>query len=109
MPELANDLGLSKKIVNVKASGIRIFDNKVSTIPGIIKLTLGEPDMNTPEHVKQAAIKSIADNDSHYAPQKGKLELRKAISKYLKKATGIDYDPETEIVVTVGATEAINA
>ena len=109
MPELANDLGLSKKIVNVKASGIRIFDNKVSTIPGIIKLTLGEPDMNTPEHVKQVAIKSIADNDSHYAPQKGKLELRKAISKYLKKATGIDYDPETEIVVTVGATEAINA
>ena len=52
MPELANDLALSKKIQSVKASGIRIFDNKVSTIPGIIKLTLGEPDMNTPEHVK---------------------------------------------------------
>lgn len=109
MPELASDLGFSKKIQDVKASGIRIFDNKVSTIPGIIKLTLGEPDMNTPEHVKQAAIKSIKDNDSHYAPQKGKLELRKAISKYLKKITGVDYDPETEIVVTVGATEAINA
>lgn len=109
MPELANDLGLSKKITNVKASGIRIFDNKVSTIPGIIKLTLGEPDMNTPEHVKKAAIKSIEDNDSHYAPQKGKLELRKAISNYLKKVTGIEYDPETEIAVTVGATEAINA
>lgn len=109
MPELAQDLKFGQKVKNVKASGIRIFDNKVSTIPGIIKLTLGEPDMNTPEHVKQAAIKSIQDNDSHYAPQKGKLELRKAISQYLKKATGIDYDPETEIVVTVGATEAINA
>lgn len=109
MPELAQDLQFSQKVKNVKASGIRIFDNKVSTIPGIIKLTLGEPDMNTPEHVKEAAIKSIKDNDSHYAPQKGKLELRKAISHYLKKATGIDYDPETEIVVTVGATEAINA
>lgn len=109
MPELASDLSFSKKIQKVKASGIRIFDNKVSTIPGIIKLTLGEPDMNTPEHVKQAAIKSIQDNDSHYAPQKGKLELRKAISKYLKQTTGIDYDPETEVVVTVGATEAINA
>lgn len=109
MPELAQDLKFSQKVKNVKASGIRTFDNKVSTIPGIIKLTLGEPDMNTPEHVKQAAIKSIKDNDSHYAPQKGKLELRKAISQYLKKATGIDYDPETEIVVTVGATEAINA
>lgn len=109
MPELASDLSFSKKIQKVKASGIRIFDNKVSTIPGIIKLTLGEPDMNTPEHVKQAAIKSIQDNDSHYAPQKGKLELRKAISKYLRQTTSIDYDPETEVVVTVGATEAINA
>ena len=56
MPELANDLALSKKIQSVKASGIRIFDNKVSTIPGIIKLTLGEPDMNTPDHFKTASI-----------------------------------------------------
>ncbi|WP_251717600.1 aminotransferase class I/II-fold pyridoxal phosphate-dependent enzyme [Lactobacillus agrestimuris] len=109
MPQLANDLDYSKKIANLKASGIRIFDNKVSAIPGIIKLTLGEPDMNTPEHVKKAAIKSIEDNDSHYAPQKGKLELRKAISNYLKQKTGVDYDPETEVAVTVGATEAINA
>ena len=92
MPELANDLALSKKIQSVKASGIRIFDNKVSTIPGIIKLTLGEPDMNTPEHVKTAAIESIRNNDSHYAPQKGKLELRQAISNYLKKASGVVYD-----------------
>lgn len=109
MPHLAQDLSISQKIANVKASGIRSFDNKVSTIPGIIKLTLGEPDMNTPEHVKEAAIKSIQNNDSHYAPQKGKLELRQAISNYLKKQTGINYNPEKEIVVTVGATEAINA
>lgn len=109
MPELANDLGFSQKVQNVRASGIRNFDNKVSTIPGIIKLTLGEPDMNTPEHVKEAAIKSIQNNDSHYAPQKGKLELRKAISNYLNKNIGVKYDPETEVVVTVGATEAINA
>lgn len=109
MPKLAQDLSCSEKIKKIKASGIRIFDNKVSTIPGIIKLTLGEPDMNTPEHVKQAAIKSIENNDSHYAPQKGKLELRRAISNFLKKKIEVDYDPESEIVVTVGATEAINA
>lgn len=109
MPKLANDLDFSKKIKNLKASGIRAFDNKVSTIPGVIKLTLGEPDFNTPEHVKMAAIRSIENNDSHYAPQKGKLELRKAISNYLNKIIGINYDPETEIAVTVGATEAINA
>lgn len=109
MPKLAQDLSCSEKTKKIKASGIRIFDNKVSTIPGIIKLTLGEPDMNTPEHVKQAAIKSIENNDSHYAPQKGKLELRRAISNFLKKKIEVDYDPESEIVVTVGATEAINA
>ncbi|GAA3637789.1 aminotransferase class I/II-fold pyridoxal phosphate-dependent enzyme [Lactobacillus hamsteri] len=109
MPELAKNLGFSQKVTDLKASGIRIFDNKVSKIPGIIKLTLGEPDMNTPEHVKEAAIRSIQNNDSHYAPQKGKLELRKAISNFLKKSINVDYDPESEIVVTVGATEAINA
>lgn len=109
MPELANDLSYSQKIGALKPSGIRIFDNKVSEISGIVKLTLGEPDMNTPEHVKQAAIKSIEDNDSHYAKQLGKLRLRQAISQFLKAETGNDYDPETEIVVTVGATEAINA
>ena len=59
MPELANDLHFSEKVQNLKPSGIRIFDNKVSKIPGIIKLTLVEPDLNTPEHVKQAAIESI--------------------------------------------------
>lgn len=109
MPHLAQDLKVSQKIKEVKASGIRLFDNKVSAIPGIVKLTLGEPDMNTPEHVKQAAIKSIQDNDSHYSLQAGKLELRQAISNFLKKQTGIKYDPVNEIVVTVGATEAINA
>ena len=78
MLELANDLGFSQKVQNVRASGIRIFDNKVSTIPGIIKLTLGEPDMNTPEHVKEAAIKSIQNNDSHYAPQKRQARVKKS-------------------------------
>lgn len=109
MPNLAQNLKFSKKVNDLKPSGIRIFDNKVSKIPGIIKLTLGEPDMNTPEHVKAAAVKSIQDNDSHYAPQKGKLTLRQAISNFLEKEIHVKYDPESEVVVTVGATEAINA
>lgn len=109
MPELANDLHFSEKVQNLKPSGIRIFDNKVSKIPGIIKLTLGEPDLNTPEHVKQAAIESIENNDSHYAPQKGKKELLEAISNFLAQKIQVKYDPESEIVATVGATEAINA
>ena len=109
MPELANDLHFSEKVQNLKPSGIRIFDNKVSKIPGIIKLTLGETDLNTPEHVKQAAIESIENNDSHYAPQKGKKELLEAISNFLAQKIQVKYDPESEIVATVGATEAINA
>lgn len=111
MPELATDLygTVSHKLNALKPSGIRDFDHKVSKIPGIIKLTIGEPDLNTPEHVKQAAVKSILDNDSHYAPQYGKPELLKAISAYLKRTRGVDYDPDSELVVTVGATEALDA
>ncbi len=109
MPELADNLHFSEKVENLKPSGIRIFDNKVSEIPNIIKLTLGEPDLNTPEHVKKAAVKSIEENDSHYAPQKGKKELLEAISRFLDKIIHVKYDPKSEIVATVGATEAINA
>lgn len=109
MPELADNLHFSEKVENLKPSGIRTFDNKVSEIPNIIKLTLGEPDLNTPEHVKKAAVKSIEENDSHYAPQKGKKELLEAISRFLDKTIHVKYDPKSEIVATVGATEAINA
>lgn len=111
MPELAHDLlgTINHRLDAQKPSGIRAFDQEVSKVPGIIKLTLGEPDMNTPEHVKQAAIKSIQENDSHYAPQAGKPELLAAISKYIKDTRGVDYDPSQEVVVTVGATEAVVA
>lgn len=111
MPELATDLygTVSHKLDAQKPSGIREFNKKVSSIPGIIKLTLGEPDMATPEHVKQAAIKSIEANDSHYAPQTGKPELLDAISKYIEETRDVHYDPATEIIATVGATEALDA
>ncbi|WP_125709639.1 aminotransferase class I/II-fold pyridoxal phosphate-dependent enzyme [Companilactobacillus zhongbaensis] len=88
-------------------SQIRYFAQKFSKIPGLIKLTLGEPDFNVPEHVKQAAIKSIEENDSHYSEQRGTLSLRKAISGYLDKRYDVHYDPETEVIVTIGGTEAI--
>ena len=59
---------LNKNFARLKPVGIRQFDYQASAIPGIIKLTLGEPDFNVPEAMKEAAIKSIQDNDSHYAP-----------------------------------------
>ncbi|WP_334333569.1 aminotransferase class I/II-fold pyridoxal phosphate-dependent enzyme [Companilactobacillus sp. HBUAS59544] len=109
MPELDSTV---KNVVNetldpMGRSQIRIFAEKFAKIPGIIKMTLGEPDFNVPEHVKAAAIESIKDNDSHYSDQKGILGLREAISNYLSQRFDIHYDPETEVVVTIGATEAI--
>lgn len=110
MPQLANDLSLTKntRLNSLGPSKIRAFDEKASQIPGIIKLTIGEPDLNTPDHVKQAAIADIEANDSHYAPQAGKPELLEAISNYLERSLDVKYDPKTEICVTVGATGALN-
>lgn len=111
MPRLLSNLKdtYNEKLDLVGPSGIRAFDKKISSIDGIVKLTIGEPDLNTPEHVKKAAMDSIKNNDSHYSAQTGKLELRQAISNYLKKEQNLDYNPQSEVVVTVGATEAIYA
>lgn len=111
MTELSADLygTVSHKLDALQPSGIREFNKEVSKIPGIIKLTLGEPDMATPEHVKQAAIRSIEEDDSHYAPQMGKPELLEAISDYIQNTRDVHYDPQTEIIATVGATEALDA
>ncbi|OYS45579.1 amino acid aminotransferase [Limosilactobacillus reuteri] len=111
MPELSADLygTVSHKLDALQPSGIREFNKEVSKIPGIIKLTLGESDMATPEHVKQAAIRSIEEDDSHYAPQMGKPELLEAISDYIQNTRDVHYDPQTEIIATVGATEALDA
>ena len=61
----------NKIVEGIAVSDIRQFDAEVSTIPGIIKLTLGEPNFDTPEHIKEAAIQAIKDNHSHYTPNSG--------------------------------------
>jgi aminotransferase len=107
MPRLAGDLAgiINHKLDALQPSPIRAFDAKISKIPGIIKLTIGEPDLNTPDHVKAAAIKDIQKNDTHYAPQTGKPEFKQAIANYLQRTRGVSYNPDGEILVTVGATE----
>lgn len=109
MPELAANLEAiaNQRLLTTTPSAIRKFDQEISGISGIIKLTVGEPDLDTPEHVKQAAIASINNNESHYGRQMGDLRLCRAISEYLKRKQNLTYDPETEVTVTVGATEAI--
>lgn len=100
---------LNNNFAKLTPGGIREFDYQVSTIPGIIKLTLGEPDFNVPDAMKQAAIDSINANDSHYAPGNGTVALRQAIAQFMQDRYQLNYDPENEIAVTVGATEGIFA
>ena len=109
MPELDSSVKsvVNETIAPMGRSMIREFAEKFAKIPGLVKLTLGEPNFNVPEHVKEAAIESIKENESHYSDQKGFLSLREAISGYLDKQFDLQYDPETEVIVTIGATEAI--
>ena len=110
MPHLAKNLSakINSRIRNLPNSEIRSFSQKISQIPGIIKLTIGEPDLNTPEHIKRAAINDINSNDSHYAPEAGKEKYLNSVSKYLKKSLGVSYDPKSEICAIVGVSEGLN-
>ena len=74
----------------------------------VVSFGPGEPDFNTPSQIKEETIKAIEANVTHYPPNRGYLELREEISKYLEKLGGVKYDPETEIIVTAGGAEAIN-
>ncbi|MDR3189917.1 MAG: aminotransferase class I/II-fold pyridoxal phosphate-dependent enzyme [Lactobacillaceae bacterium] len=104
-PALLNSL--KHELSLVQKNSIIAFDAEVSAIPDIVKLTLGEPDFNVPEHIKQAAIKSIEADDSHYAASNGTMALREAAANFLAQQYGVQYDAATEIIATVGATEAI--
>ena len=99
----------NKQVDKIAVSLIRQFDERVSNIPNILKLTLGEPDYNTPEHVKEAGIKAISDNYSHYTGMAGLPELRQAVQTFMEKKYQLNYDWEKEILISVGATEAIAA
>ena len=87
-------------------SGIREFTYLVRATPGAIGFTLGEPDLNTPEEMKEAVKAALDDNDTHYPPGNGYPETLKAISDYEKRAHGLSYSPD-EVILTDGATEAL--
>ena len=99
----------NKNLDKIEVSLIRQFDQSISNIPGVLRLTLGEPDFTTPDHVKEAAKAAIDANESHYTGMSGLLELRQAASQFVKEKYNLSYDPETEILVTIGATEALSA
>ncbi len=99
----------NSRLDQIEVSMIRQFDERVSNIPNMLKLTLGEPDFNTPEHVKQAGISAIEQNYSHYTGMSGLLDLRKAASKFVHDKYNLSYNSQSEVLVTVGVTEGISA
>lgn len=99
----------NKQVYQIAVSTIRQFDEQVSGIDGIIKLTLGEPDFNTPEHVKKAAHDAINDNFSHYSGMAGLTDVREAAALFMQEKYQLNYSSTAEVLVTVGATEAISA
>lgn len=99
----------NKQLDKIQVSLIRQFDQAISEIPGVLRLTLGEPDFTTPDHVKEAAKRAIDQNQSYYTGMSGLLTLRQAASDFVKEKYQLDYAPENEILVTIGATEALSA
>ena len=102
------DLRLNDAVMNVELSGIRRFTFLVRDTPGACALTIGEPDLNTPDPIKEAAKAALDANDTHYPPGNGFPYLLEAISKFEAERHGLHYGPD-EILVTVGATEALSA
>ena len=99
----------NKQLDKIQVSLIRQFDQAISEIPGVLRLTLGEPDFTTPNHIKEAAKKAIDQNQSYYTGMSGLIALRQAASDFVREKYQLDYNPENEILVTIGATEALSA
>ena len=99
---------LSDTIVNIPPSGIRKFFDVVSEMKGAIFLGVGEPDFDTPWHIREEGIYSLEKGRTFYTSNSGLKELRQEICHYLKRRQRLEYDPNTEVMVTVGGSEAID-
>lgn len=97
----------NQNVHKIGISAIRDFDHAVSNVEGIIKLTLGEPDFTTPDHVKQAGIQAIKNNQTTYTPTPGRSDLLQAATHFMKEKYQLDYAMD-EVIATVGATEALS-
>ncbi len=98
---------LSRRVAGLKPSGIRRFFDIAATMKDVISLGIGEPDFTTPAPILQAGIRSLEAGETHYTSNAGKLELRQAIADNLFRLYGVQYDPVSEIIITVGVSEAL--
>ena len=99
---------LSEKVINIKPSGIRKFFDLVTEKKDVISLGVGEPDFDTPWHIREEGIYSFEKGRTFYTSNSGLKDLRIEISNYLKRRFGLNYDAMTETLVTVGGSEAID-
>jgi aminotransferase len=102
------DSYIAGRINTMKPSGIRRFFDIAATMKDVISLGIGEPDFTTPDSILEAGIRSLRNGETHYTSNHGILELRKALSEHIEKLYHVHYDPATEIVITVGGSEALN-
>lgn len=99
---------LSEKVKTIKPSGIRKFFDLAAEMQGVISLGVGEPDFKTPWNVREAGIKSLQDGKTRYTANAGLIQLRQEICNYLNRRFSIKYNPDNEVLVTVGGSEAID-
>ena len=99
---------LNRTVLETKPSGIRKFFDIAEKMNNVISLGVGEPDFATPWHIRQAGIQSLEDKKTRYTANRGIAQLRNEISKYLLKRFNLDYDPDGDILVTVGGSEGID-
>lgn len=100
---------LNKKVTEIKPSGIRKFFDIVSEIPDAISLGVGEPDFETPWHIREEGIYALERGKTFYTSNAGLIELRQEITAYLSRRYGLEYDHRKETLVTIGGSEAIDA
>lgn len=99
---------LSQKVLNIKPSGIRKFFDLVSEMQDVISLGVGEPDFDTPWHIRDEGIYALEKGRTFYTSNSGLKSLRQEISNYIKRTQNVEYNPDNEIIVTVGGSEAID-
>ena len=100
---------LNDRVRAMPPSGIRRFFDMLAEMKDVISLTIGEPDFTTPEPITRAAIESLEAGETHYTANGGMLELRELIAANLRDRYAVEYDPKTELIITVGASEGVDA
>lgn len=98
---------ISDRVQGIPPSGIRKFFDIAATMDDVISLGIGEPDFVTPEPFLESGIRSLREGHTHYTSNSGILELRQAVCNHLNRLYGVSYDPETEMLITVGVSEAL--